>query len=63
MASRGSVARKRDQGFSLSELLTVIAAMMILAAITVPRMLNIVGNVNLRYAATNIGGLLQSARI
>src|SRR5437016_2545428 len=54
---------KRDHGFSLLEMMIVLAVIMILAAITVPRFLNIIGDINLRYAATNYSGLLQSARI
>jgi prepilin-type N-terminal cleavage/methylation domain-containing protein len=54
---------KRDHGFSLLEMMIVLAVIMILAAITVPRFLNIIGDINLRYVATNYSGLLQSARI
>lgn len=53
----------KDQGFTLLEMMIVLAIMMILAAITVPRFLNIVSDINLRYVATNYSGLLQSARI
>jgi prepilin-type N-terminal cleavage/methylation domain-containing protein len=55
--------RHRAQGFSLLEMIIVLAIIMILAKITVPRLLNIVGDINLRYVATNYSGLLQSARI
>jgi prepilin-type N-terminal cleavage/methylation domain-containing protein len=58
-----STTQKRGRGFSLVELLIVIAMIMILAAISVPRLLNSISDINLRYAATNISGLLQSARI
>lgn len=58
-----STARERDRGFSLIELLIVVAIIMIVAAISVPRLLNTVSDINLRYAATNISGLLQSARM
>ena len=53
----------KDRGFSLLEMMIVLAIIMILARITVPRFLNIVGDINLRYVATNYSGLLQSARI
>jgi prepilin-type N-terminal cleavage/methylation domain-containing protein len=58
-----STTSKRDHGFSLLEMMIVLAVIMILAAITVPRFLNIIGDINLRYVATNYSGLLQSARI
>src|SRR5260370_11776527 len=58
-----SMTEKRGRGFSLIELIIVVAMIMILAAITVPRFLNIIGDINLRYVATNYSGLLQSARI
>jgi type IV fimbrial biogenesis protein FimT len=58
-----STTQKRRCGFSLIELLIVVAMIMILAAISVPRLLNTISDINLRYAATNISGLLQSARM
>jgi len=57
-----SGTQKRDQGFSLLEMLIAIGVILIVAAITVPLVMNIVADVNLRYAATNLGGLVRSAR-
>lgn len=58
-----STTWRKGRGFSLIELLIVVAIIMIVAAISVPRLLNTVSDINLRYAATNISGLLQSARM
>ncbi len=55
--------QKIDQGFSLIELLIVVAIVMVLAAITVPRILNAISDTKLRYFATNYSGILQSARM
>ena len=55
--------RKGHQGFSLVELLIAIVIIMILAAITVPAMVNTISDIRLRYTATNLGGLLQTARM
>jgi prepilin-type N-terminal cleavage/methylation domain-containing protein len=53
----------KDRGFSLLEMMIVLAIILVLAKITVPRFINIVGDINLRHVANNYSGLLQSARI
>jgi prepilin-type N-terminal cleavage/methylation domain-containing protein len=53
----------KDRGFSLLEMMIVLAIILVLAKITVPRFINVVGDINLRSAANNYSGLLQSARI
>jgi prepilin-type N-terminal cleavage/methylation domain-containing protein len=54
---------KNDRGFSLLELLIVVAILVTLAAITVPRVMSTISDIKMRYVAQNLGGLLQSARM
>jgi prepilin-type N-terminal cleavage/methylation domain-containing protein len=54
---------KNDRGFSLLEMLIVVAILVTLAAITVPRMMNVVSDIKLRYVVQNLSGLLQSSRM
>lgn len=56
-------ALKSDRGFSLLELVTVVAIALIIAAFAIPVMMSTVNNIKLRYAAVNFSGLLQKARI
>jgi prepilin-type N-terminal cleavage/methylation domain-containing protein len=58
-----STTQKKAPGFTLVELIIVVAIIMIVAVISVPKMLNIMSDINLRYFATNYTGLLQSARM
>ena len=58
-----SPTRHKAQGFSLLELMIVVAVILILTAVTVPRLLNTVSDISLRYVASDFSGLLQSARI
>jgi prepilin-type N-terminal cleavage/methylation domain-containing protein len=55
--------RNRDRGFTVLELVIVVAVALVLAAIAVPRVMSIVSDISLRYAATDMSGLLQTARI
>src|SRR5712671_608599 len=58
-----SNTQKNAQGFTLIELMLVVAVIVILAAATVPRLMNVVNDINLRYAASDLSGLLQTARM
>jgi prepilin-type N-terminal cleavage/methylation domain-containing protein len=58
-----SKTHKKTQGFTLLELMIVLAVTVILGAIAVPRMIGTFNDIKLRYVATNLSGLLQSARI
>lgn len=55
--------RNDDPGFSMIELIMVISIMLILAAITMPAMVNTLSDLRLRSSATNLSGLLQTARM
>jgi prepilin-type N-terminal cleavage/methylation domain-containing protein len=58
-----STTEKREQGFSLLELMIVVSITFVLAAVAVPRIINIASDMRLRYTASDLSGLLQSARI
>jgi prepilin-type N-terminal cleavage/methylation domain-containing protein len=58
-----SATHKHARGFSLLELVVVLAVGLILAVISVPRVLKMISDLNLRYEATNLNGILQSARM
>ena len=58
-----SKTQTKTQGFTLLELIIVLAVTVILGAITVPKMIATFNDIKLRYVATNLSGLLQSARI
>ena len=58
--SRGNAASK---GFSLLEIVIVMAIMLCLAGVAFPIFTKISYNVRLKSAATNLSGLMQQARI
>ena len=58
-----ATTQRKQRGFTLLEIMIVLAVTLILGAMAVPRIINTVSDINLRYFASNLGGLLQSARI
>ena len=58
--SRGFAA---SEGFSLLEIIVVLAIMLLLAGVAFPIFTKISYNIRLKSAATNISGLMQQARI
>lgn len=55
--------QKKTQGFSLIELMLVVAVIMILAAVSVPGLVKTVSDISLRYTASDLASLLQTARM
>ncbi|MDP9161656.1 MAG: prepilin-type N-terminal cleavage/methylation domain-containing protein [Acidobacteriota bacterium] len=55
--------RRRPSGFSMLELVIVLAIVLLVAAMAVPMGMSAVSNAKLRYAALTFTGLIQDARI
>jgi len=55
--------RRGDGGFSLLEMIIVVAIILVLAAMTVPRVMTEVYFIRIQYSATDLSGLLQRARM
>jgi prepilin-type N-terminal cleavage/methylation domain-containing protein len=55
--------QKKHRGFTLLEIMIVLSVIMILGALTVPKMMTAIYDVNIRYVASDLSGLLQSCRI
>lgn len=53
----------RDRGFSLIEMVVVVAIALILGAVAAPVLMNTVNTIKIRYAAVDFSGLLQKARM
>jgi prepilin-type N-terminal cleavage/methylation domain-containing protein len=60
-ASRCS--NRRSAGFSLLELMVVVAVIMIMAAISAPPIMAAIAHTKLRGASGNLSGLIQSSRM
>jgi prepilin-type N-terminal cleavage/methylation domain-containing protein len=54
---------KTNRGFSLVELIIVVAIIMVIAALAIPVLVNTVAKIRLRAAAGELSGLMQEARI
>jgi prepilin-type N-terminal cleavage/methylation domain-containing protein len=54
--------RNKHSGFSLIELLIVIAIIMVVAAIATPSIMNTMDGIRLRSAASEVSGIMQQAR-
>jgi prepilin-type N-terminal cleavage/methylation domain-containing protein len=52
-----------DTGFSLLELMVVVAIMMIMAAVSAPPIMAAIAHTKLRGASSNLSGLIQSSRM
>ena len=54
--------RKKQSGFSLLELLVVVAIIMVIAAMATPNVMNAINGIRLRGSASEVAGLLQQCR-
>jgi type II secretory pathway pseudopilin PulG len=59
----GSAAVSRSAGFTLVEILIVVAIMMIMAAVSMPSILAAIAHAKLRGASSSLSGLIQSSRM
>jgi type IV fimbrial biogenesis protein FimT len=50
-------------GFSLIEILIVVVVLLVIAALAIPSMTTTIANYRLRGAASNVGGIVQTARM
>lgn len=54
---------KSKKGFTLMELVVVLAIVILITALSLPSFLNAMANIRLRTAAQNLAGILQQARM
>jgi len=59
----GSGETSHKRGFSLLELIIAVTIIMIMAAVTAPKMISMISDIKLRYSATDLAGLLQTCRM
>jgi prepilin-type N-terminal cleavage/methylation domain-containing protein len=58
-----SKTQKKTRGFSLIELMLVVAVIMVLAAVSVPALMKTVSDIGMRYTASDLASLFQSTRM
>jgi prepilin-type N-terminal cleavage/methylation domain-containing protein len=54
---------KSNKGFTLIELVVVVAIIIVITALSLPSLLNSMATIRLRSAAQNLAGILQQARV
>src|SRR3954463_5773903 len=57
-----SKMRRRERGFTLIELMIVIAIMLVISGMAMPRVMNAIDDIRLRGASRDVIGLMQQAR-
>lgn len=57
------LAKNRERGFSMVELVVVVAIILIVSAVAIPNGINAMRGIRLREATTNYAGMIQRARI
>src|SRR2546425_7695412 len=57
------VSKIRLRGFSMVEVVIVVTVVLILGAVAIPNIVTATANVRLRGAASDLSGLMQSARL
>jgi len=58
-----NLRRRREYGFSMLELVIVVAMVLIVTAMAAPNIFNIIYNIRLRSAAQTVSGMMQTARM
>ena len=55
--------QKKHRGFTLLELMIVLAVISVLGALTVPKMMTVVNDISLRYAASDLSASAVERRV
>ena len=62
MMPRATAGKRHDAGFTLQEILVVVAIGLVISVIALPVMSNAIANMKLRSSMTTVSGLLQNTR-